>query len=243
LQASDEAAIKRAVQYREEMADNHQSSIYIAQQEQKQREKAEREAAEAAAKAFAEEMGEEYEEKPDDGPKIIYQNFVIKADVAGSVEAVVASVQEQGNNEVQSKVLRSGAGQITEYDVDHAATSNSIIVNFNNSIQPNIRLRADQAGVRIIDHSVIYHLTDEVRSSLSDLLPVAVSHKNLGEADILQVFPINVKGRKYRNIAGCRIRNGSIKKTSLVKILRWGKVIYEGKSPVFSISEGVTNNY
>lgn len=234
LQASDEAAIKRAVQYREEMADNHQSSIYIAQQEQKQREKAEREAAEAAARAFAEEMGEEYEEKPDDGPKIIYQNFVIKADVAGSVEAVVASVQEQGNNEVQSKVLRSGAGQITEYDVDHAATSNSIIVNFNNSIQPNIRLRADQAGVRIIDHSVIYHLTDEVRSSLSDLLPVAVSHKNLGEADILQVFPINVKGRKYRNIAGCRIRNGSIKKTSLVKILRWGQVIYEGKSPVLS---------
>lgn len=233
LQAPDESAIRTAIQYREEMADRRESSLYIQQQEQKQREKEEREAALAAA-AAAEEAGEEAVEV-DEGPKIIYQNFVVKADVAGSVEAVVASVQEQGNNEVQSKVLRFGTGQVSEYDVDHAATSKSIIVNFNNSILPHIKLRADQAGVRVIDHSVIYHLTDEVRSSLSDLLPKAISHKNLGEADILQVFPINIKGRKYRNIAGCRIRNGSIKKTSLVKVIRWGAVVYEGKLSCFNV--------
>lgn len=231
LQAPDESAVKTAIQYREDMADRRESSLYIMQQEQKLREKEEREAAAAAAAAAAEEAGEDVVPEVDEGPKIIYQNFVVKADVAGSVEAVVASVQEQGNNEVQSKVLRHGTGQISEYDVDHAATSNSILINFNNSIPPHIKLRANQAGVQIIDHSVIYHLTDEVRSRLSDLLPKAISHKSLGEADVLQIFPINIKGRKYRNIAGCRIRNGSIKKTSLVKVLRWGKVIYEGMLP------------
>jgi len=223
IQAPDEDKAKTAVEYRLDMADRMEGSAYLAEQEQRQREKA---AAEAAAAAAA-EAGAEAEE--DTGPKVITQNFVVKADVAGSVEAVVASVLEQGNNEVVSKVLRSGAGQISEYDVDHAATSNSIIVNFNNPIQPHIKQRAVEAGVRIIDHSVIYHLVDETREALSDLLPVAISHRVQGEADVLQVFPINIKGRVYRNIAGCRVRNGSIKKSSLVKVLRKGEVIYDGK--------------
>ena len=226
LQAPDEDKAKTATEYRQEMAERQQSSVYLAEQEQRQREK---EAADAAA-AEAEARGEDPEAaKVDTAPGIIYQNYTIKADVAGSVEAVCSTIMEQGNNEVQSRILRSAAGQISESDVDHAAVSKSIIINFNLPIQPHIKALAQNAGVKILDHSVIYHVVDDVKASLSELLPVTVTHRVLGEADVLQIFPINVKKRVYKNIAGCRIRNGAIKKTSRVKVLRRGKVIFDGK--------------
>jgi translation initiation factor IF-2 len=225
LQAPDEGKAKTAVEYREEMSERQESSKQLAEQEQRQREKA---AADEAA-AAAEEEGIEAEPATTE-PGIIFQNFIVKADVAGSVEAVCGTVQELGNNEVQSKILRSGVGAISEYDVDHAAASKSIIVNFNIPILPHIRQRADEAGVRIIDHSVIYHVVDDVKGALSDLLPYKITHKVLGEADVLQLFSINVRKRVSKNIAGCKIRNGSIKRTSMVKVIRRGEVIFDGKS-------------
>lgn len=225
LQAPDEDKAKTATEYRQEMAERQQSSVYQAEQEQKQREK---EAAEAA-QAEAEAAGEDAAAETPSEPGIIYQNYTVKADVAGSVEAVCGTIMELGNNEVQSKILRSAAGQISEYDVDHAAISNSIIVNFNLAIPPHIKSRAEEAGVRILDRSVIYHVIDDVRDTLSDLLPPSISHRVLGEADVLQIFPINIKKRVYKNIAGCRIRNGAIKRTSKVKVLRRGKVVFDGE--------------
>ncbi|KAH6955070.1 hypothetical protein DER45DRAFT_571925 [Fusarium avenaceum] len=225
LQAPDEGKAKTAVEYREEMAERLESSQQLAEQEQRMREK---EAAEEAA-AAAEAEGTEAAEPVKAEPGIIFQNFIIKADVAGSVEAVCGTVQELGSNEVQSKILRSGAGGISEYDVDHAAASKSIIVNFNLPILPHIRQRADEAGVRIIDHSVIYHVVDDVKNALSDLLPYNITHKVLGEADVLQVFAINVRKRVQMNIAGCKVRNGTIKRTSRVKVIRRGEVIFDGK--------------
>jgi translation initiation factor IF-2 len=229
LQAPDEDKAKTAVEYRQEMADRLESSAQLAEQGQRMREKAAAEEAAAAAEADGTTA------KPDEGPSIKYQNFIIKADVAGSVEALTSHIQEIGNNEVQTKVLRSSVGLISEYDVDHAATSNSIIVNFNNQIQPHIRHRASENKVRIIDHSVIYHVADEVKDALSDLLPMSVSHRVVGEADVLQVFAINIKKRVTRNIAGCRVRNGAIKRTSMVKVLRGGEVIHDGKFALDSL--------
>ncbi|KAM0231032.1 hypothetical protein ACHAPO_008861 [Fusarium lateritium] len=224
LQAPDEGKAKTAVEYREEMTERQESSRQLAEQEQREREKAAAEEAEAAA----EEEGVEGEPAKAE-PGITFQNFIVKADVAGSVEAVCGTVQELGNNEVQSKLLRSGVGAISEYDVDHAAASKSIIVNFNIPILPHIRQRADEAGVRIIDHSVIYHVVDDVKSALSDLLPYNITHKVLGEADVLQLFSINIRKRLSKNIAGCKIRNGAIKRTSTVKVIRRGEVIFDGK--------------
>ncbi|KAF4980936.1 hypothetical protein FZEAL_3155 [Fusarium zealandicum] len=224
IQAPDEAKAKTAVEYRQEMADRLESSQQLIEHEQRLREK---HAAEEAAAAAEADGGEVEPVKAE--PGIVYQNFIIKADVAGSVEAVCGTVQEIGSNEVQSKILRSDVGLISEYDVDHAAASNSIIINFNNSVLPHIRQRADEASVRIIDHSVIYHVADEVKSALSDLLPFKISHKVLGEADVLQIFAINVKKRVQKNIAGCKVRNGAIKRTSRVKVLRGGEVVYDGK--------------
>lgn len=223
LQAPDEAKAKTAVEYRLEMAEREQNSANVAEQEQRQREKA---AAEVLA-AERTELGEKPDEAPAE-PGILTQNFIVKADVAGSVEAVSGSIMEQGNHEVQSKVLRSTAGQVTEYDVDLAAASRSIIVNFTSAIPPHIKQRADDAKVRIIDHTVIYHVVDEVRAVLGDLLPMLETQRVSGEADILQVFPINVTRRITRNIAGCRVRNGALKKGTRVKVLRKGRTIYDG---------------
>ncbi|GFP55069.1 translation initiation factor IF-2, mitochondrial [Trichoderma asperellum] len=224
LQSPDEAKAKTAVEYRQEMAGREQSSIQLAEQEQRQREKAAADAAAAETEGASKTTAGE-----STTTGIFTQNFTVKADVVGSVEAVCGTVLELGSHEVQPKILRSSAGQITEYDIDHAATSNSIIINFNCTIPPHIKQRAEEAKVKILDHKVIYHVIDDVKAALSDLLPMNVTFRVNGEADVLQVFPINLKKRVFRNIAGCRVRNGSIKRSSRVKVIRRGEVIYDGK--------------
>lgn len=223
LQSPDEAKAKTAVEYRQEMAGREQSSIQLAEQEQRQREKAAADAAAAETEGASKTTAGE-----STTTGIFTQNFTVKADVVGSVEAVCGTVLELGSHEVQPKILRSSAGQITEYDIDHAATSNSIIINFNCTIPPHIKQRAEEAKVKILDHKVIYHVIDDVKAALSDLLPMNVTFRVNGEADVLQVFPINLKKRVFRNIAGCRVRNGSIKRSSRVKVIRRGEVIYDG---------------
>ncbi|TWU78135.1 hypothetical protein ED733_007409 [Metarhizium rileyi] len=218
LQAPDESKAKTAVQYRLEMAEREQSSVQLAEQEQRQREKA----------AIEDDAGKDGDTNPTSEPGILYQNFTVRADVVGSVEAVCGSILQLGNNEVRPKILRSAAGQISEYDIDHAAASKSVIINFNEPILPHIKQRAEEAKVKILDHNVIYHVVDDVKGVLSELLPFTVTYRVSGEADILQVFPINLKKRVFKNIAGCRVRNGSIKRSSLVKVLRKGKIVFDG---------------
>lgn len=224
LQAPDEDSAKTAIEYRLEMAEREESGMQLAAQEQRQREKAAAEAAAEAAKAAGDEGGSV---EPTE-PGVITQNYIVRADVAGSVEAVNGTIMELGNNEVRPRILRSAPGHLSEYDVDHAAASGSIIVNFNTSIPPHIKARAEEAKVRIIDHSVIYHLIDDVRAALSDLLPPKIHHRVTGEADVLQIFAINIRKRINKNMAGCRVRNGLIKKTSNVRVLRRGEIVFDG---------------
>ncbi|KAG6132826.1 hypothetical protein E4U28_006396 [Claviceps purpurea] len=223
LQAPDETKAKLAVEYRIEMADRQESSAQLADLEQRQREKA---AADAAEKLSSKD-GEKSDQTSSE-PGIIVQNFTVKADVVGSVEAVCGSILEVGNHEVQPKILRSAAGHVTESDIDHAAISNSVIVNFNLPIAPHVKRRAEDAKVTIIDHNVIYHVVDDIKETLSALLPVEITTRVIGDAEVLQVFSINVKKRISKNVAGCRVRNGTIKKSSLVKVIRKGKVIFQG---------------
>ncbi|RWA04118.1 hypothetical protein EKO27_g10987 [Xylaria grammica] len=164
----------------------------------------------------------------EDGTKLV--NFVVKGDVHGSVEAVCAAIQEIGNHEVRPRVLRSGTGPISKYDVEHAATSKSVLVNFATTTPGHVRRLAEEQRVRILDHTVIYHLIDDVKARLSEYLAEDVSTRVLGEAEILQIFPINLRGRVYKNIAGCRIRNGVVSKNHLYRITRGGEVIFTGES-------------
>ncbi|KAK4242854.1 hypothetical protein C8A03DRAFT_28853 [Achaetomium macrosporum] len=240
LQAPDEAKAKAAVRYRQELKERGEVIAQMAQQEQERRERErEREREKALAEAAnprrnrgdryappPEEPAPEEDEASKDTTK--YLTFLVKGDVHGSVEAVTAALMEQGNNEIRAKVLVSGPGQITESDVELAAVSGSSIINFNNTIPNNIKRLAHDAGVKILDHNVIYHLVEDVRARLADALPPLVVKKVVGEAEVLQVFPINIKGRKYKNIAGCRIGNGIVRKGSKARVIRGGETIFEG---------------
>jgi translation initiation factor IF-2 len=244
LQAPDEGRAKSAVRYRQELKERGEVIAQMAQQEQERRERErEREREKALAEAANprnkrhhhhdpsatpdSETVPEGDETPADTTK--YLTYLVKGDVRGSVEAVTAALLEQGNNEIRAKVLVSAPGQITESDVEHAAISGSAIINFNNTIPSHIKRLAYEAGVNIMDHNVIYHLVEEVREKLAAALPPLVIKKVVGEAEVLQVFPINVKGRKYKNIAGCRIGNGYVRKGSKARVIRGGENIYEGE--------------
>lgn len=233
LQAPDEQKAKSVVEYRLEKVERDlmaQDMEAVNEIRKEHTEKREREKAEAAAIALAKEENEEapefeYEEK-ESGAKDVY--FIVKGDVSGSVEAVIDSISGLGNKEVRANILRSGVGQLSEFDIDHAATANGHVINFNTPIEPNIMNLAKSLKVKILDHNVIYRLVDEVRAQLSDSLPPLVTYKVLGEAEVAQVFSITIKGRKKKDIAGCKVRNGTISKNDTVRVLRDGEKIFDG---------------
>ncbi|KAI1170059.1 hypothetical protein F4777DRAFT_570667 [Nemania sp. FL0916] len=230
LQSPDEDRAKRAASYREGLREREKdaaeyeviSEARKALQEKRARE-AEREAMISEGRIPVEEDLPEEE----NGTKMI--NFVVKCDVHGSVEAVCAVIQEVGNHEVQPRILRSATGAITEFDVEHAATSKSIIVNFATTTPGHVQQKANEQGVTILDHTVIYHLADAVKAKLSEHLAPELSIRVLGDAEVLQIFPVNIKGRVYKNIAGCRVRNGLVGKFDLYRVTRKGEIVFDGK--------------
>lgn len=231
LQAPDETSAQRAVDYRQEIAERALSAAQKAQQELENREKAERE---AVKKAMEEEAGEAEEgsapapEPEDTGPKIV--NIIVRGDVMGSVEAVCGAIEEIGSNEVRPRILRSAPGQITESDVDLMAVAKGCIVNFNNTIPGFILTKAKLAGVKILDHNIIYEVVDDVKAQLSQQLAPIYSQRVLAEAEVLAVFAINTSKRHFKNIAGVKVRTGAVTRGGLYKVIREGEKIHEGMS-------------
>ncbi|KAN0102053.1 initiation factor 2 [Hyaloscypha variabilis] len=239
LQAPDESKAKSVVEYRLEKAERDKMAEdmeAINENRKAEQEKRDREKAEALAAAEAKRLADEgIEVAPDtkdtkdikpNGPKEVF--FIVKGDVSGSVEAVIDSITALGNKEVQPHILRSGVGQLSEFDVEHAAAADGHLINFNTAVEPNISRLAEEAKVKIIDHNIIYRLVDDVKAELSKHLPPLVTQRVLGEAEIAQIFSINIKGRQYQNIAGCKVRNGSITKTAKVRVLRGGEKVFDG---------------
>ncbi|KAH7370068.1 hypothetical protein BKA65DRAFT_444842 [Rhexocercosporidium sp. MPI-PUGE-AT-0058] len=233
LQASDESRAKSVVDYRlekderDKMAEDMEAinENRKAEQEKREREKAEAAALEAA-KNTDEALPETGKDNKPTGPKEIY--FIIKGDVSGSVEAVLDSISALGNKEVQPHILRYGVGQLSEFDVEHAAGAKGLLINFNTPIEPNIARLAEQSKVSIINHNIIYRLVDDVKAELSKHLPPLVTQRVLGEAEVAHIFEINVKGRQHKAIAGCKVRNGTISKTGKVRVLRKGEKVFDG---------------
>ncbi|KAI1811108.1 translation initiation factor IF-2 [Poronia punctata] len=232
LQADDEDRAKTAVSYREGLRDREKDAAeyeVIAEVRRAIQEKRAREKAEGGESKPTDRGTGVQEVLPDEENGTKRVNFIVKADVHGSVEAVCAAIQEVGNHEVSPRVLRSATGPISEFDVEHAAMSKAVIVNFSTTTPNQIKALAEQNHVRILDHTVIYHLVDDVKSILSTYLAPDVSTRVLGEAEILQIFPINLRGRVYKNIAGCRVRNGVVAKHALYRVIRGGSTVFEGK--------------
>ncbi|WP_159712438.1 translation initiation factor IF-2 [Geminicoccus flavidas] len=149
---------------------------------------------------------------------------VIKTDVHGSLEAVQAGLQKLGTEEVSVRILHGGVGAITESDVTLAAASSGVILGFNVRANAPARELAKRDGVEIRYYSIIYELLDEMKALLSGLLAPEAKEVTLGHAEIREIFVVQRIGK----IAGCRVTDGLIKRTSRVRLLRDDVVIHEG---------------
>ena len=149
---------------------------------------------------------------------------VIKADVQGSVEAIVASVQKLATDKVQARVLYSGVGGINESDVTLARASNAVIIAFNVRANPQAREVAKRDKIEIRYYSIIYNVVDDMKALMTGLLDPTYKENFLGYAEIRQVFKIT----KVGNVAGCMITEGVVKRGAKVRLLRDDTVIHEG---------------
>jgi len=150
--------------------------------------------------------------------------IVIKGDVQGSVEAISVALAKLGNEEVQAQIVHSGAGGITESDINLAEASGGVVFGFNVRANKQARDLADNRKVEIRYYSIIYDLINDVKDALSGMLKPELREKFLGNAEILQVFDITKTGK----VAGCRIREGMAKRSAKVRLLRDDIVIHEG---------------
>jgi translation initiation factor IF-2 len=149
---------------------------------------------------------------------------VIKSDVHGSMEAIVAGLQKLGTEEVSVRILHAGVGAITESDITLALASKAWVLGFNVRANAQARELAKRDGVDIRYHSIIYELLDEAKAALSGMLSPTARETTLGHAEIREVFSITKIGR----IAGCMVTDGLIRRSARVRLLRDDIVIHDG---------------
>ncbi len=151
-------------------------------------------------------------------------SMVVKADVRGSAEAIVQSLEKIGNDEVRAKVVHAGVGGITESDILLARGSNAPVIAFNVRASKQAKDLAEQEGVEIRYYSIIYNVLDDIKAVLEGLLAPEVKETFIGYAEILEVFDISKLGK----VAGCRVTEGVVKRGCKVRLLRDDVVIHEG---------------
>ncbi len=150
-------------------------------------------------------------------------NLILKADVQGSVEAILGSLEQLPKDEVQVRVLLSAPGEITETDVDLAAASGAVIVGFNTSMASGAKRAADATGVDVRDYDVIYKLLEDIQLAMEGLLEPELVEEALGEAEVRAVFTIGKSA-----VAGCYITTGKLQRNCKVRVRRGKEVVFEG---------------
>ena len=166
---------------------------------------------------------EDFTKALEDG-KVESLNLVIKGDVSGAVEALEDSLLKiEIDDSVQLRIIHRGVGAITESDVNLATVDNAIIIGFNVKPDNKARERADREGVDIRQYSVIYAALDDIEKALKGMLKPEYEEVQTGTAEVRELF----KSSKVGTIAGSIVRTGSIKRNSMARVLRDGKVIAE----------------
>jgi translation initiation factor IF-2 len=150
-------------------------------------------------------------------------NLILKADVQGSVEAILGSLRQLPQNEVQVRVLLSAAGEITETDVDLAAASGAVIIGFNTTLASGARSASDDAGVDVREYNIIYALLSDIQGAMEGLLDPEQVEEPLGQVEVRAVFQA---GRG--NIAGCYVLSGKALRNCSIRIQRKGQLVYDG---------------
>ncbi len=150
-------------------------------------------------------------------------NIILKADVQGSVEAILGSLEQLPKDEVQVRVLLSAPGEITETDVDLAAASGAVIVGFNTSMASGAKKAADANGVDVRDYDVIYKLLEDIQFAMEGLLEPDLVEESLGEAEVRAIFTIGKSA-----VAGCYITNGKLQRNCKVRVKRGPEIVFKG---------------
>ncbi|MFG1287112.1 translation initiation factor IF-2 [Xanthobacter versatilis] len=151
--------------------------------------------------------------------------LIIKGDVSGSVEAIIGALEKVGNDEVQARIIHSGAGGINESDVTLAETSGAAIIAFNVRANKEARDAAERAGIEIRYYNIIYDLVDDVKKAMSGLLAPINRETMLGNALIKEIFAVSKVGK----VAGCTVTDGNVERGQHVRLIRDNVVIHEGK--------------
>jgi len=170
-----------------------------------------------------ENLGNLFENMGSGSKKIL--NVILKADVAGTSEAISAALQDAGNDEASIKIVSTGVGGISESDVNLALATESILLGFN--------VRADNAAKKLVEendislsyHSIIYELIDDAKARLTGLLDPIIKEEIVGNAEVLEVF----NSPKFGQVAGCMVVEGSIFRNKPVRVLRDDVVIHQGE--------------
>ena len=149
--------------------------------------------------------------------------LVIKADVQGSAEAIVGSLEKLAHEEVRARIILSGAGGINESDVMLAKGAGAPVIGFNVRASKQARELAEREGVEIRYYAIIYDLIDDIRGVLSGMLAPIQRETFLGNAEVLQAFDISKVGR----VAGCKVTEGVVRKGARVRIIRQDVVVLE----------------
>ena len=150
-------------------------------------------------------------------------NIVLKADVQGSVEALLGELGKIQHSEVRVNVIHTGVGGITENDVNLASASNALVIGFNVRPSAEARVLADREGVDIRTYRVIYQLTDEIQQALVGMLTPVQTEETIGEAEVRALFKVSRLG----TIAGSMVTSGVVRRSAQVRVVRDGTVIYD----------------
>ena len=150
---------------------------------------------------------------------------IIKSDVQGSYEGLAYALGKLTTEEVKVNVIHAGVGAITESDVNLALASKAIVIGFNSRTDAGARKLVETSGVQVRYYSIIYEAVDDVKLALSGMLSPEIRESILGTVEIRNVFKITKVGA----VAGCYVTDGLIKRSSSIRLVRDGVVVFTGE--------------
>ena len=151
-------------------------------------------------------------------------SLIVKADVQGSLEPIMSELEKLGKGEIGVNVLHAETGNIGENDVMLASASKAIVIGFNVQADVAARRLAEKEGISIRLYDIIYRMTEDIEKALKGMLDPVVTEKEIGRAEVLEVFPISKIGK----IAGCQVREGELRRNAKVRLFRGEDLVFEG---------------
>lgn len=151
--------------------------------------------------------------------------LIVKADVQGSLEPIVSSLEDMDAGDISVNILHAETGNISESDVMLATASNAVVIGFNVEADTAAQRLADTEGISIRLYNIIYRLTEDIEKALKGMLEPEIKENVIGHAEVRAIFRISRVG----NIAGCRVIDGELRRNARMRVLRDGNEIFDGE--------------